>query len=201
MALLLLAVTGLCRLAELAMGPDEVSRFKSVDVSPRIAALVSGNATAYLGPDPAPDEAWHALQPTLQLLEAANPDIAAWLSDLHARNRIVHGFRLPIDHPAYEGSLAFQSPVIPYLMLSPGFYAEPDIDKAAILAHEFRHSRQNFAKVVGERAWQGFTLKVFFKPDDTRLEDEAYLYQSDFYKAYGLRPSWLEYLLRERGLT
>lgn len=202
--LLLLAVIGLCRLVDAALGPDVVPGFRPVDTGrARTLILMSGNLTRGFGAradELDGDLYWEGLQGTVRLLELANPDVARWLLERHDRKRIVYNFRIPMDHPAYAGTLAFQSPVVPYLLLAPGFWEESDLDKAAVLVHEYRHSRQNFAKTMAERGWQLLTLKVLYAPDDNRLEDEAYLYQYGFYRAFGMNPGWLEYLLKQRDL-
>ncbi len=202
--LLLLAVIGLCRFIDSALGPDRLADFQAVDTGrAQTLILMSGNLTQGFGSRADAldgDLYWEGLQGTVRLLELANPEIAGWLIDLHDRKRIVYNFRIPLDHPAYAGTLAFQSPVVPYLLLAPGFWEESDLDKAAILVHEYRHTRQNFAKTMAERGWQLLTLKVLYAPDDNRLEDEAYLYQYGFYRAFGMKPPWLEYLLRQRAL-
>lgn len=136
-----------------------------------------------------------ALQPVFQILRGTNPQIAFWLK----QQTIQYQFVFPIDHPQYKETKALHVPFVNMLILGPSFWKETELDKAAIIAHEYRHSRQNFAKVIGERTSQLLSLQTFINPDATRLEDEAYLYQAAFYKAVGTEPDWLRYHLQARG--
>jgi hypothetical protein len=136
-----------------------------------------------------------SLQTVFRILRTVNPPIAYWLK----RQTVQYQFVFPIDHPQYKETKALHIPFINMLLLGPGFWKETDLDKAAIIVHEYRHSRQNFAKTIGERTSQFLSGQAFLNPDATRLEDEAYLYQAAFYQAVGAEPDWLWYHLQARG--
>jgi hypothetical protein len=188
-----LVVIGLGRVYDLAVGDGAIPAFTTRELTPlERERLVFQNTTAPLAqsnPARPSAEYWRGLQPTLALLRSVNPSVAEWVMGLYREGRIVFDLSLPVDHPAYQNTLAFQSPVVPYLMLAPGYWQQSDLEKAAILVHEYRHHRQSFPKLLSERMAQVLSLQVLFNPDATLLEEEAYRYQGEFYRALGYKRS------------
>ena len=202
--ILIVFVVAGCEIISTQVGDGDLPWLRTVGKSdPSINSLLGENRTEGFSKRMNEiDDAlfWEGLQPSLKLLDATAPEMARWVVELHDKKRIVYNFDLPFDHPAYERTVAFQTPLFSTLLLAPGFYDEPDLDKAAILAHEYRHYRQNFPKTMAERGKQLLTLKLFTDPDSNRLEDEAYLYQASFYEAYGEIPLWLQGVLEAKHL-
>lgn len=194
--MLALAVVGLCHVLDYVIGDGALPGFRPGKIKP--AQLEAGHPMLKSS---GKKDYLRALAAPIAILQATSPPIARWVTDLQKKDRIIYRFELPIDHPSYAGSLAFQSPLISYLLLSPGFWEQSDLDEAAILAHEYRHHRQNLFKLIAERASQVLSLRVIHDPDNNRLEDEAYLYQEKFYRAAGHVPDWLRDLLHRRGYS
>lgn len=115
---------------------------------------------------------WSGLSPALAILAQANPEVARWAESLHAEGRLVF-----TDHPAGGGemtcSLAKFDHLSRKLRINPGLYAEPDGSIAAILCHEYRHSRQGFPKVFG------YALSFVLRKggDPSIVENDAVLYE------------------------
>lgn len=86
-----------------------------------------------------PEENWRNLQPALRILRKVVPEAARWVEDRHAKGLIVWEKQL-------NGTLAHYNPGHQRLTLNEAMLGRCDGEKAVTLAHEFRHSRQSFAK-------------------------------------------------------
>ena len=115
---------------------------------------------------------WSGLSPALAILAAANPEVAHWTEGLHTEGRLVF-----TDQPEGGGeignSLARFDHLSRKLRINPGLYAEPDGSIAAILCHEYRHSRQGFPKVFS------YALSFVLREggDPSIVENDAVLYE------------------------
>lgn len=124
------------------------------------------------------EERWQGLSTALTLLRHTNPDVAAWVEGLQEKGRLV--FTAPTtgtDDPV--GYLAKFDLFQRELRISPGLFAEPDGSVAAILSHEYRHSRQAFPKVFS------YALSfVFLKGGDPSIiENDAVIYEQEARRA------------------
>lgn len=133
---------------------------------------------------------WQGLQPTLAIVKAVAPEIYQWVQDQHTTGLIVyeakpHGEKIAND--ADSETIAGYHINHKTLHLERGFWTLSDGDKATVLIHEYRHSRQSTYKGAREGMIQ------FLQGDPQRyeslIEDEAYQYQLEAYRALGLRPS------------
>lgn len=112
------------------------------------------------------DEAcWEDLQAPIAILKKVCPDAAKWVEEEHETNRIVWELR-------YSGNYASHHPITGIMTINRITFDETDGEKAVILAHEFRHSRQNLAKSVHE----AMALILRGKQTD-RIETDAYLFE------------------------
>lgn len=108
---------------------------------------------------------WSQMQTALRILDKACPQVSAWVRDQEANKSIIYetktdGLRLA----AFSVSLRI-------LYLYPTFFNKSSRQQAAILAHEFCHSRQ------------GFTLHIMRdiallagRKGDPYIEEPAYAY-------------------------
>lgn len=88
-----------------------------------------------------PDECWIALQPTIDILQKVNPTIAEWIIQCHEENNLI------FEQPGVsQNRLAMYDVIARKVHIYPALFAGSDGDKAAVIAHEYRHSRQNFWK-------------------------------------------------------
>jgi len=200
--LLMLLVIAVSFVIGETIGDGDLPEFYSMPVE-KLADPVTQNTTAHLAQSKLPrrhEESWMALYHTLRILETASPEISDWVRDRNNKNLLILDFNIPVDHPSYSTTYAFQSVLTGHLLLSSHFWRLTDIEKAGVLVHEYRHSRQNFFKVMAGRAWQVLSIKGLLNPDESVLEDEAYLYQSEFYKAIGYRAPAIEAWLKHRGI-
>ncbi len=115
---------------------------------------------------------WSGLSPALAILAEANPEVARWAESLHAEGRLVF-----TDHADGGGEMANSLAKFDHfsrkLRINPGLYAEPDGSIAAILCHEYRHSRQGFPKVFS------YALSFVLREggDPAIVENDAVLYE------------------------
>ena len=120
------------------------------------------------------EERWLALAPALAILDEVNPEVAEWVRDRHARGKLIfsNGYVRPDDN---RSSLARYDHFRGRLTIQRGLFAEKDGQIAAILCHEYRHSRQNLAKLL--RCALSFVLRA--DGDRSILENDAELYEHE----------------------
>lgn len=119
-----------------------------------------------------PDELWDVYQPTIEILDKACPEAANWIRKCHEEDRLVWSGRGGTTFANYDS-------VSDMITIHDILHAEPDGIKAGILAHEFRHSRQNYAKWF---KW-GTACMLMSHPPDGMIEDDAYYFEHRVYLA------------------
>ena len=124
------------------------------------------------------EERWQGLSTALTLLRHTNPEVADWVENMHEKGRLL--FTAPatgtVDPVGYLAKFdLFQRE----LRISPGLFAEPDGSLAAILSHEYRHSRQGFPKVFC------YALSFIFLKggDPSIIENDAVIYEQEARRA------------------
>lgn len=200
--ILLLAVIGLGEVYDKFVGDGPLAGFVPLShAAPQLLPLKDRNTTGTLSLRPVSGgQSWQALKVTRDILSASAPEVSAWLTERQAQGEILYDFVPPVEVSAYQDScLSYQSPLTRHLFLAPRFWLQTDGAKAMILVHEYRHSRQNFPKVMAERLAQVLSGSVFSNPNATRLEDEAFLYQRAFLHALGQSDAELNLYLNRRG--
>lgn len=120
------------------------------------------------------DQRWQGLAASLAILDDVNPKVAAWVRERHDCGRLVFSDRHTGQHDNY-GSLAKYDHLGRRLTAQRGLLEENDGEIAAILCHEYRHSRQNAAKLV--RCVLSFVLTA--DGDPSILENDAELYEHE----------------------
>ncbi len=199
-AVLLLALVGLTRLASELYGDGPLPRFRPLSqVAPGLVDQLAVNSVNTPVVTAAREASWRKLQPTLVILEAISPEIATWLKELHQQDRIRYRL-LRIQQWAFRDRDILVSYNGNYgtLHIGQSFWYLSDGNKAAYLAHEYRHFRQNRAKVLGELLTRTLSGKIMTYGNT--LEDEAYLYQLAAYRAMSMDPAAIRDYLRQRDL-
>ena len=117
---------------------------------------------------------WLGLTPVLAILDEVNPTVATWVRQQHERGTLVFSDRYCGEQQS-RGAVSkydyFQGRLIVYRAM----FEESDGNAAAILCHEFRHSRQNPAKVL--RYAMSFVLAN--DGDASIVENDAELYEHE----------------------
>lgn len=117
---------------------------------------------------------WQALAAALAILDQVHPEVASWVrqrreasalvfSDEYCRGRDRQASLARYDH--FRHRLIIQRPL----------FSENDGEIAAVLCHEYRHSRQNFAKLV--KCALSFVTTA--EGDRSILENDALLYEHE----------------------
>ncbi len=198
---LVLAVAGLAKILDLAIGDGELPRFQSLkQVAPVLCLAVNQNSTEHLNKQSTPDQIWESLQPTVQLVEAVAPEIAQWVRELQQQGQLEYRL-LPLQKYVLPWEVtASYNANWDVLNIGPGFWELSDGNKAAFLIHEYRHYRQNRAKLITNLVAKVASGKL--REYGSVLEDEAYLYQLDAYRALGIPYTPIrEYLLKRHLLN
>ena len=149
--------------------PDEVPPVVPMQTQ-RVSHLqaIYKNSTADLYDDfqnATEDQCWEDLQPTLKLLKPVCPEAEAWVRQQHKDGTLYYT-------PKGTGYYAAYHPVTQSLLLNESMFKASDGLKATVLAHEFRHSRQNFSKFLIAGMW--LLLSGDLPTDLYELEAEAY---------------------------
>ena len=144
--------------------------------SPRLLGKLSNarimakyNTTQHLQfEDVSDEECWEALQPTLKILEDLAPHVKEWLEEQHVAGKIKYNL-------GCTGYFATFDCITRDLKIHRNLFFEEDGIKATILAHEWRHSKQNPNKFI--KYIMSYALTRRLKTDI--VENDAYLYESE----------------------
>lgn len=111
-------------------------------------------------------EYWEHIQPTLKVLRAVSPQAEKWVREKQETGKIKYdastGFYATFDFVSRE------------LTIYPRFFDMEDGVKASILAHEWRHSRQNPEKFIKYIMSYAITREL----QTELVENDAYLYEA-----------------------
>jgi hypothetical protein len=117
---------------------------------------------------------WLGLSPALAILDQVDPPVAAWVRQQHDKGTLLFSdeYSGRIDK---EGSFAKFDQFRRRLIVHRALFDETDGSVAAILCHEYRHSRQNPAKVFK------YALSFLFRRngDPSIVENDAELYEHE----------------------
>jgi hypothetical protein len=121
---------------------------------------------------------WCGLTPVLAILDEVNPTVAAWVRRQHEQGTLVFSDSFCGRHES-RGAMAKYDFFDGRLILYRAIFDENDGTAAAILCHEFRHSRQNPAKVFR------YALSHLFatEGDASIVENDAELYEHEAHVA------------------
>jgi len=189
-ALLLLLLVGAGTVWDAAVGDGSLPTLNDLSVSaPQLSQLAQGNSTATLPLAQAQANYWESLSTTRQLMLSLSPQIAFWLLELHQNGHIIA--HTPGDiHKIYHVSadtalLAAYRHNENALYLGEAFWKLSDGQKAAVIAHEYRHSRQNAGKRLSYQIAHWMSLGQLNR--ETPMENEAMDYERQAETALGIR--------------
>ena len=174
--MLALAILGAIQLWA-ARGDGPIPSFTMLSATPELAPhRVSSGDCMFKGKSDT--ERWEGLAPALAILRHTNAEVAEWVEGMRAEDRLVFtsGAKIARERMNYLAKFdLFERE----LRISPGLYAEPDGSVAAILAHEYRHSRQGFPKILS------YALSHIFLEggDPSIVENDAVIYEQEARRA------------------
>lgn len=119
--------------------PDEVPPVKSVSVRMRLVAYENHTGMIHAAVDE--EIIWEQLQPSLLILKEACPEAEQWVRAQHANQKLSYTWGQTGYYAAYH-------PLGNYLIINESTFKLNNGDKAVVLAHEFRHSRQIITKHI-----------------------------------------------------
>lgn len=120
------------------------------------------------------EDRWHGLAAALAILDDVNPEVAAWVRQRYAVGAVLFSDQY-CSGSDKQGSLARYDHLSRMLLVQRALFEEEDGEIAAILCHEYRHSRQNLAKLV-KRA---VSFVIVTDGDPSILENDALLYEHE----------------------
>jgi len=120
------------------------------------------------------DRRWQGLSAALAILDQVNPEVASWVRQRRQSAALVFSDEY-CRGPDKQGSLAKYDHFRRTLIVQRALFEENDGEIAAILCHEYRHSRQNSAKLVK----CALSFVVTADGDRSILENDALLYEHE----------------------
>lgn len=179
-----LIILGLCALYDQGIGDGKLPALNDVSGSPEVLSAARYNSTLTIkGP-----ANWENLSGGRRLLLLLSPQLAEWLYQLNNRQKIIYetrgNWRSAYGKTSQTPLLAAYEPWSGKLYIGSAFWKLPDGEKAAVLAHEYRHSRQNWPKVLSHRLVQWITHGQL--QYESSLENEAFDYERQARAAFGL---------------
>lgn len=117
---------------------------------------------------------WQALGPVMAILEEVNPEVARWVRDTRQNGKLTFTNRVKIC-AGPTGQLARYDALRRELTISSGLFAQNDGTIAAVLCHEYRHSRQRFPKTMV----YALSFLRLQGGDPAIIENDALLYEQE----------------------
>lgn len=155
-----------------ARGDGRISRLIPLMDPAKDPCRISSPACATMGATDS--QRWLGLAPTLAILDDVNPQAAAWIRERHDSHALVFSDQYGFGRDK-RGSLARYDHIGRTLVIQRALFEEMDGEVAAILCHEYRHSRQNVAKVVKG----ALSFVVAAGGDPSILENDAIVYEHE----------------------
>lgn len=117
---------------------------------------------------------WQAFGPALAILDEVNPEVAAWVRRTH-RDGKLHFARRARARGSAIAQLGEYDALRGELTVFSGLFAQNDGTIAAVLCHEYRHSRQRFPKTLV------YALSFLLREngDPAIIENDALLYEQE----------------------
>jgi len=144
-----------------------------IGIRSRERTMVHYNTSTHIRFSSSEEECWNALETTLTILDKTAPHVSDWTRKQMKEGRIVfekENTRTYARYNAFSDTL-----IINYVTM-----VQTDGHKASILAHEWRHSRQNWGKWVKSI----IACMILGKKRESILENDAYLYESKILLAF-----------------
>lgn len=121
---------------------------------------------------------WEGLQPALEILDSVNPDVKNWVIECRNSEKLVF-----VESFDKTTAVNAHFHICKYdlferkLIIYKGIFAENDGTIAALLCHEYRHSRQSFFKILR----YAFSFCFYKDGNDDIVENDAELYERNAY--------------------
>ena len=111
-------------------------------------------------------ECWSALQESLEILDRVCPEASEWVRDKHTSKQIIW-------EEEFTGCYAKFNYIDRDLTVNRTLFGESNGRIASILAHEFRHSKQNFSKFFRSTV----ACSILREPNEPIVETDAELFE------------------------
>jgi hypothetical protein len=167
-----LAMFGVLQLWQ-AGGDGPIPTFRGLHPATKLDPLRTSHPRCASG-ESADSTRWRALGPAMAILAEVNPEVARWVQATHQNGNLSFTDR---ERPCANatGQLAKYDALRGELTVFGGLFAQNDGIIAAILCHEYRHSRQRFPKTMV------YTLSFLWMDggDPAIIENDALLYEQE----------------------
>ena len=162
-----LILLGSASVYDIWVGDGDIPEPIFVGRGTRESVMIYFNTSAHIRRESSDQEWWDSLDHTLVILDKVAPQVADWVREQKAEGRIVF-------EREETGTYARYDYIDDKLIINYHTMVQVDGRKASILAHEWRHSRQNFGK------WFKAVVAAMIlgEKKEEILENDAYLYES-----------------------
>jgi Zn-dependent protease with chaperone function len=167
-----LAVFGLLQVWQ-ASGDGPMPAFRSLHPAKQLDPFCTSHPRCMYA-ETSDSARWQALAPALAILDEVNPEVAAWVRGAHREGKL-HFTKRARPRGRATGQLGEYDALRGELTVFSGLFAENDGTIAAILCHEYRHSRQRFPKTLV----YALSFLVLENGDPAIIENDALLYEQE----------------------
>ena len=158
---------GAASVYDICIGDGDVPDPMFVSRGNRESVMIFFNTSAHIRRDSTDEEWWDSLENTLVVLDKVAPHVAEWVREQHKAGRIIF-------EREETGTYARYDYFDDLLIINYHTMTEVDGRKASVLAHEWRHSKQNFGKWFKSIV----AAMILGEKKEEILENDAYLYES-----------------------
>ena len=167
-----LAMFGLLQLWQ-ASGDGEIPTFRVLHSSSGLDPFRNSHPHCVFA-DTIDSTRWQALTPALAILAEVNPEVSRWVHQTRQSSKLIFTNRAKISEGS-SSQLAEYDALGRELTISRGLFAENDGAIAAVLCHEYRHSRQRFPKTMV----YALSFLLSHGGDPAIVENDALLYEQE----------------------
>ena len=144
-----------------------------IGIGTRERDMIHSNTSVHIRRNSTDEEWWQSLKSTLVILDKVAPHVSDWVRKQKSEGRIVFESELNQTYARYD--YIDNTLIINYFTMM-----ETDGRKASILAHEWRHSRQNWCKWIKSLV----SCIILSNKNENILETDAYLYEAEVSLAF-----------------
>lgn len=165
--LIFLVTLGIASVYDFLVGDGDIPNPTYVGYNTPEKELVYKNTSPHISYYSSNEEWFESLDKTFVLLRKVAPHVEKWVKDQESKDLIVF-------ERTHNNTFARYDYVTGKLIMNISLMSQVDGHKAAILAHEWRHSRQNWSK------WYKSVIACMILGEEQEdiLETDAYLYEA-----------------------
>lgn len=169
----LISLLGSASLYDIIHGDGYIPDPIYIPVQFRERTIAQYNSSSHIRISSSPEECWEGLDAAFIILDKTAPHVSDWVRNQMKEGRVVFEKENTWTYARYNA-------LTDTLVINYATMVQTDGVKASILAHEWRHSRQNWGKWIKS----AIACTILGKRVDSILENDARLYESKILLAF-----------------